>query len=262
MDRELDIWLALHDEAIAIAAGEPLLAGWLKAALVDQPALEDAVAHLLASRIGTAELSAPALKDEVATALREAPGAGQALRLDLTAIVDRDPAADSAAHAFLNHKGFHALALHRVAHHLWQRGRRSLAHALAARSNDVFAIDIHPAARIGAGVFIDHGTGVVIGETAVVGDDVSILQGVTLGGTGKEAGDRHPKIGRGVLIGAHATILGNLHVGDGAKIGAGSVVLKPVRPHTTVVGVPAREVGVPLEAQPGLEMDQVRGCDL
>ena len=168
----------------------------------------------------------------------------------------RDPAAGSSVNPFLNHKGFHALQAHRVAHWYWGRQRKALAQCLQGRASEVFAVDIHPAAVVGGGVFIDHGTGVVIGETAVVGDNVSILQGVTLGGTGKETGDRHPKIGSGVLLSAGAKVLGNIRIGDGAKVGAGSVVLDAVPPHKTVVGVPARVVGTPRADQPALDMDQ------
>lgn len=159
-----------------------------------------------------------------------------AIRKDIKAIYQRDPACFSYVHALLYLKGFHALQAHRIQHALWKRGQRLLALTMQARISTVFAMDLHPAARLGKGILIDHGTGVVIGETAVVGDNVSILQGVTLGGTGKDVGDRHPKIGKGVLIGAHSTVLGNITVGKGAMIAAGSLVLKPVAPHAMVAG--------------------------
>jgi len=254
MDDRIDTWQVLRDEAAALAAREPILAGWLRRTIVDQPTLEDALATLLASRLATGDVAADSVRQLLAGAMHAEPSIGRAIRLDLAAIVDRDPAAGGVANPFLNHKGFHALEVHRVAHSLWAP-RRALAHFLQSRVNEVFAMDIHPAARIGAGVFIDHGTGVVIGETCVVDDDVSILQGVTLGGTGKQSGDRHPKVGRGVLIGAGSKILGNVRIGAGAKVGAGSVVLKDVPPHVTVVGVPARVVGRPAAAQPALDMD-------
>ena len=157
-------------------------------------------------------------------------------------------------------QGYHAVQGYRIAHALWRRGQTLLACALQSRISEVFAVDIHPAARIGRGILLDHGTGVVIGETAVVGDRVSILQGVTLGGTGKETGDRHPKIGEGVLIGAHATILGNIVVGEGAMIAAGSLVLKPVAAHVMVAGAPAKEVGRAAERFPALTMRQEEFC--
>jgi serine O-acetyltransferase len=180
---------------------------------------------------------------------------GLALRADIRAVRDRDPAAQGFATPLLYFKGFHALQSYRVAHWLWTQGRRSLAWLFHARISEVFAADIHPGARIGKGVLFDHGTGLVIGETAVLEDNVSVLHEVTLGGTGKETGDRHPKVRRCVLIGAGAKILGNIEIGVGAKVGAGSVVLQPVPPHVTVAGVPARIVGRPREAEPALAMD-------
>jgi serine O-acetyltransferase len=256
MDPDLATWRTLRHEAGELAADEPMLAAMLRATLVDQPTLEDALARLIASKLATGDVSVAGLAELIAAKLREEPSLAPLIRLDLLAIVNRDPSADGLSTPFLYHKGFHALQVHRVAHRLWQQDRRGVARFLQARCNEVFAIDIHPAAQIGAGIFIDHGTGVVIGETCVVGDNVSILQGVTLGGTGKVSGDRHPKVGSGVLIGAGAKILGNVQIGEGAKVGAGSVVLNDVPPHTTVVGVPARIVGVPTVAQPALEMNQ------
>jgi serine O-acetyltransferase len=176
------------------------------------------------------------------------------MRADMTAVFERDPACTSMLEPILYFKGFHALQSHRVAHSLWTQGRRSLASFLQNRISEAFGMDIHPAARIGRGIMIDHGTGVVIGETAVVEDDVSLLQGVTLGGTGKETGDRHPKVRRGALICAGATVLGNIEIGECAKVGAASVVLKDVPPRTTAVGVPARIVGSCCE-EPARAMD-------
>lgn len=250
------LWQALRADARRMAEAEPLLARTLHAGILDQPTLEEAMVHTLARKLASPELPADTLADALLGALRAAPEIARALRADLAAIGERDPAASSSANPFLNHKGFHALQTHRLAHWCWQNGRPALAHWLQSRSSEVHAVDIHPAARVGVGVFIDHGTGVVIGETAVVGDNVSILQGVTLGGTGKDTGDRHPKIGRGVLLSAGAKVLGNIRVGDGAKVGAGSVVLDEVPPHKTVVGVPARVVGTPKAEQPALDMDQ------
>jgi serine O-acetyltransferase len=249
-------WTTLYTDARQMAEAEPVLARLLKACILDHATLSDALTHLLAGKLSTAELPADTLRGTLREATRAARQIGQLACADLAAIAERDPAASSSANPFLNHKGFHALQTHRIAHWFWQHKRQALAHCLQGRASEVFGVDIHPAAVIGEGVFIDHGTGVVIGETAVVGDNVSILQGVTLGGTGKQTGDRHPKIGRGVLVSAGAKVLGNIRVGEGAKIGAGSVVLEDVPPHKTVVGVPARVVGTPRADQPALDMDQ------
>jgi serine O-acetyltransferase len=256
MNNDLDAWLALREEVAALMAGEPMLATYLESAVLRQASLGDCLAYILADKLATRDVTAEAIGWLIRQALSGAVSIGDAIRLDLIAIVSRDPAAGGLANAFLNHKGYHALQSHRMSHWAWNQGRRPLAHFLQNRANEVFAIDIHPAARLGTGIFIDHGTGVVIGETSVVGDDVSILQDVTLGGSGKQAGDRHPKVGRGVLIGAGAKILGNVHIGEGSKVGAGSVVLTDVPAHKTVVGVPARIVGTPAANLPGLEMDQ------
>ncbi|HEX4297787.1 MAG TPA: serine O-acetyltransferase, partial [Devosia sp.] len=171
--------------------------------------------------------------------------------------LERDPATHRAIVPFLYFKGFQAIQTHRFAHALWAAGRRDFALYLQSRSSQVFQVDINPAARIGKGLMLDHATGFVVGETAVIGDNCSILQGVTLGGTGKADEDRHPKIGNGVLIGAGATVLGNIRVGDCARIGAGSVVVRDVPPRVTVVGVPARIVGEAGAPQPASAMDQV-----
>ncbi len=184
-------------------------------------------------------------------------GIGAAFRADIAAILDRDPATGRFIDPVLHYKGFHAVQTHRFAHWLWRRGRIDLALYLQSRASEVFQTDIHPAARVGRGFFLDHATGVVIGQTATVGDNVSMLHGVTLGGTGKESGDRHPKIGSGVLIGAGAKILGNIEVGNCARIAAGSVVLSPVPHNTTVAGVPARVVGEAGCAEPARQMDQL-----
>jgi len=186
---------------------------------------------------------------------------GAAVRHDLSAVVERDPAARGVAQPFLYYKGFHALEAYRVAHWLWINARNALALHLQNRISEVLAVDIHPAARIGKGILIDHATSVIIGETAVVGDDVSMLHEVTLGGTGKESGDRHPKVGNGVLIGAGAKILGNIRIGDGSKIAAGSVVLKDVPSYSTVAGIPARVVGKLTTVTPAHAMDHTFDID-
>lgn len=250
------IWQALRADASQLVGAEPVLAPLLRSFILDHASLEDALVELLARKLASAELPVETLRTLAHDALQAEPQIGLLTRADLAAIATRDPAAGSSVNPFLNHKGFHALQAHRIAHWYWGRQRKALAQCLQGRASEVFAVDIHPAAAVGGGVFIDHGTGVVIGETAVVGDNVSILQGVTLGGTGKETGDRHPKIGRGVLLSAGAKVLGNIRIGEGAKVGAGSVVLDEVPPHKTVVGVPARVVGTPRVDQPALDMDQ------
>jgi len=210
---------------------------------------------VLAAKLADADFDAPRLTTLTADAFAADPSLAETAALDLAASIERNPAYPDHVTPFLYAKGFHALEWYRVAHALWTADRRSLALYLQGRVSDVFAVDIHPAARIGSGIFVDHATGVVIGETAVVGDDVSILHNVTLGGTGKETGDRHPKIGRGVLLAAGAKVLGNVTVGEGAKVGAGSVVLRAVAPYTTVAGVPAHVVGRTHDL-PGRTMDQ------
>jgi len=218
--------------------------------------LEDALSFLLAEKLASPHLSAMTLREVIYLAFCAAKDIRAAIRLDLMAIVKRDPAARGLAEPFLHYKGFHALEAYRVSHWLWVAGRQPLALYYQNRISEVFAVDIHPAAKIGKGIFVDHGTSLVIGETSLVGDNVSMLHEVTLGGTGNETGDRHPKVGNGVLIGAGAKILGNVRIGDGSKVGAGSVVLDDVPPHTTVVGVPAMAVGRPRTKAPALQMDQ------
>ena len=248
-------WHVLHAEVKALADEEPLLASYLHATVLNHRTLEDSLSYLLAGKLASPDLPAMSLRQAITQAFEAAPEIRRAIRLDLAAAVDRDPAANGTANPFLNHKGFHALQAYRVAHWFWNERRRALALYLQSRISEVFSVDIHPAAVLGSGVFIDHATGVVIGETAVVGDNVSMLQGVTLGGTGKETGDRHPKIGNCVLLSAGATVLGNIRIGDCSKVGAGSVVLQDVPPRSTVVGVPARVVGRPASAQPAICMD-------
>ena len=251
------IWGRLRQEAVEIVNTEPLLAGFLHDAVLQHPSPESSLAFLLSEKLASHYLASVTLSTIITETLSASDEIPDAVRRDLYAVLDRDPAARSLAVPFLYFKGFQALQSYRVAHWLWNQGRKSLALCLQSRISEVFAVDIHPAARIGKGILIDHGTGVVIGETAVIGDDVSILHSVTLGGTGKETGDRHPKIGNGVLIGAGAKILGNISIGDGSKIAAGSVVLSSVPPHSTVAGIPAKVVGRPRTEQPALQMDQI-----
>ncbi len=249
------LWDGIRAEVTADLEREPLLAGFLRGAVLDHARLEDALAQLLATSLATEALPARALRGVIDEAFAADPTICAAVRADLRAVRERDPACRALSVPLLYYKGFHALEAWRVAHWLFARERRALALWLQNRISEVFGADIHPAARIGSGILIDHGTGVVIGETAVIEDDVSMLHEVTLGGTGKQTGDRHPKIRAGVLIGAGAKLLGNVVVGEGAKIGAGSVVLGDVPPHSTVAGVPARVVGREEVLKPALEMD-------
>jgi serine O-acetyltransferase len=249
------VWEQIQAEAGREADGEPMLASFLHAAVLRHATLEAGLSVILANKLQTPEVPAILFRDLVHEAFVADPSICASIRADLLAARTRDPAARGYAQPFLYFKGFHALQAYRVAHWLWKSGRCGLAVHLQSRISEAFGVDIHPAARIGSGVIIDHGTSVVIGETAVVEDNVSILHEVTLGGTGKERGDRHPKIRRGVLLGAGAKILGNIEVGLGAKVAAGSVVLRDVPPRTTVAGIPARVVGKCTGAEPALEMD-------
>ncbi len=249
------IWQRLRHEADALVARESLLGAFARSFIGERSHFEDALAAILANRLGEMALGASDLHQLFLPILARTE-IGNASRKDLSAVVERDPAAQSLALPFLHFKGFQSLQAYRVAHFLWNSGRKDLAVYLQGRIALVYGVDIHPAASIGFGILIDHATGVVVGETAVIGNDVSMLHGVTLGGTGKQTGDRHPKVGSGVLLGAGAIILGNVRIGDGSKVGAGSVVLADVPPHCTVVGVPARVVGHPRANEPGLSMDQ------
>lgn len=250
------LWHAIRHEVRARAEFEPIMATFLQATVLNHDGLERSLSFLLASKLETTVVSSMAIRDIIQEAFAAEPSITRAAEIDIKAIRNRDPACNSYSTPFLFYKGFHALQIHRVAHWLWSEQRHSLALFLQNQVSTMFAIDIHPAARIGCGVMFDHGTGLVIGETAVVEDDVSILHGVTLGGTGKEQGDRHPKIRKGVLIGANASIIGNIEVGEGAKVGAGSVVMKDVPPHVTVAGVPAVIVGKPDCNYPSEDMRQ------
>jgi len=239
------VWQRIRDEARRDADAEPLLASYLHATILNHQKLESALAFHLANKLASPTLQ-PILLMELMVAAMTDDGSADiraAIRADILAVLERDPACRRASAPLLYFKGYQALQSHRVAHWLWQQGREALALTIQSRVSEVFAVDIHPAARIGKGILIDHATGFVVGETSVIADNVSILHEVTLGGTGKAQGDRHPKIGEGVLIGAGAKILGNVRIGEGAKIGAGSVVLSDVPPHCTAVGVPAKVVG-------------------
>jgi serine O-acetyltransferase len=251
------VWAAVQANAREIVAGEPSLASMVMANVLNHDSFEDALAHRLAERLGDADVSADLVRQAFHDALLFRPEIGQEARADLAATLERDPATHRAIVPFLYFKGYQAIQTHRFANALWHLGRKDFALYLQSRSSQVFQVDINPLARIGKGIMLDHGTGVVIGETAVVGDHVSIMQGVTLGGTGKADQDRHPKIGNGVLIGAGAIVLGNIHVGDCARVAAGSVVVKEVPPRVTVAGVPAKIVGEAGCAQPASVMDHI-----
>ena len=250
------VWVSLRQEAERAAREEPTLASLLNAVVLSHTGLADALSYQLARKLGDQELRAMSAREIAQEAFESDPSLIVASEADLRAVFERDPACKGYVQPFLFFKGFLALQTHRVAHWLWTHRRETLALYLQSKTSEVFQVDIHPAARIGSGVFIDHGTGIVIGETAVVGDDVSMLHGVTLGGTGAEQGDRHPKIGRGVLLSAGAKVLGNITVGDYAKVAAGSVVLKNVPSHCTAAGVPARLINCPTCDEPAKTMDQ------
>jgi serine O-acetyltransferase len=251
------VWTRILREAEEIARREPELATFIYSTILHHDTLEAAVVHRVAERLDSPQVSAELIRQAYADALEHEPAIGDAFRADIVATVDRDPATNRFLEPVLYFKGFHAIQTHRLAHWLWGRGRKDFAYYLQSQSSAVFQTDINPAVSIGRGIFLDHATGVVVGETAVIEDDVSILQEVTLGGTGKEAGDRHPKIRRGVLIGAGAKILGNIEIGHCARIAAGSVVLKSVPHNTTVAGVPARVIGEAGCPEPSRTMDHL-----
>lgn len=250
------IWSTLRREGIEAVEADALMAGQINTAILRHASFAEGLAARIAHKLGDNDVPEPVLFALVEEAIASQPSIARAAARDLMAVRERDPACPDLITPFLFFKGFLSLQCYRVAHWLWRRGREHLARQIQSRTSEAFGVDIHPAARIGCGLMIDHGTALVIGETAVVEDDVSMLHGVTLGGTGKECGDRHPKIRRGVLLGAGAKVLGNIEVGEGARVGAGSIVLDPVEPHTTVVGVPARPVGPRLTDLPAFTMDQ------
>ena len=251
------VWTRIRSEAEEVARREPQLASFIYSSVLHHDTLEAAVVHRIAERLNHSDVSGELIRQAYADALEDEPKIGEAFRADIVATVDRDPATDRFIEPLLYYKGFHAIETHRLAHWLWNKGRKDFAYYLQSRSSAVFQCDINPNARIGRGIFLDHATGFVVGETSVIDDDVSILQDVTLGGTGKEDGDRHPKIRRGVLIGAGAKILGNIEVGECARVAAGSVVLKAVPKNTTVAGVPAKVIGEAGCAEPSRTMDQM-----
>ena len=251
------VWDAIRQNARELLSAEPSLSSMVMANVLNHESFEAALAHRLAERLDHPDVSADLIRQAFHDALASRPEIGHEARADLAATIERDPAAHRAIVPFLYFKGYQAIQTHRFANALWKAGRKDFALYLQSRSSQVFQVDINPNCKIGRGIMLDHATGFVAGETAVIGDNVSILQGVTLGGTGKADEDRHPKIGNGVLIGAGAIILGNIRVGECARVGAGSVVVKDVPPRVTVVGVPAKIVGEAGAPQPASMMDQV-----
>ncbi|PWA73197.1 serine acetyltransferase 1,1 [Artemisia annua] len=253
------VWNEIKAEARKDTESEPALASYLYSTILSHSSLDRSLSFHLGNKLCSSTLLSTLLYDLFLNTFNEDGHLLLSAVADLRAARERDPACLSFSQCLLNYKGFLAIQAHRVAHKLWTQSRRPLALALQSRISDVFAVDIHPGAKLGKGILFDHATGVVVGETAVIGNNVSILHHVTLGGTGKAGGDRHPKIGDGVLIGAGATILGNVKIGAGAKIGAGSVVLIDVPPRATAVGNPARLVEGKEESKldecPGLSMD-------
>ncbi|MFZ9950213.1 MAG: serine O-acetyltransferase [Gemmobacter sp.] len=253
------VWMQIRAEAEAAVVAEPLLGGLIHGSLLHHATMEGAIGYRFALKLASGEMSEQILREIADAAFRDDPGIGRAARADLVAVFDRDPACTRMIEPILFFKGYQAVQAHRIAHWLWRSGRRDMAFFIQMRMSEVFSVDIHPAARIGQGLMIDHAHAIVIGETAVVGDNVSMLHSVTLGGTGKHDGDRHPKIGNGVLIGAGAKVLGNIRVGNCVRIAAGSVVLSDVPAFKTVAGVPARVVGEAGCDQPATTMDHLLG---
>ncbi len=251
------VWNAVRHDAEKAASNDPVLASFLFSTVLNHDSLESAIIHRIAERLDHPDVPAALIRQTYQSMVVSNANWSSTLRVDLQAVFDRDPACERYLDPLLYFKGFHAIQSHRLAHWLWETGRKDFALYLQSRVSAVFQVDIHPAVNMGKGIFFDHATGIVIGMTASIDDDVSILQGVTLGGTGKETGDRHPKIRRGVLIGAGAEILGNIEVGHCSKVAAGSVVLKAVPHNVTVAGVPARIVGEAGCAEPARAMNQL-----
>ncbi|RCW85769.1 serine O-acetyltransferase [Paracoccus lutimaris] len=253
------LWGRIHCEARVAVRDEPLLGALIHAGLLHHATFEAALAYRFSLKLSSREMSEQILREIADDAFARSPDLAKAATADLLAVYERDPATHRLMQPILFFKGYQALQAYRIGHWLWQQGRFDLAYFVQMRCSEVFGVDIHPAARIGTGVMIDHAHSIVIGETAVVGNDVSMLHSVTLGGTGKEDGDRHPKIGNGVMIGAGAKVLGNISVGHHSRIAAGSVVLSEVPPCKTVAGVPARIVGDAGCSDPSSMMNQLLG---
>ena len=254
------LWLDILSEAEIFSKEEPALASFFHSAILCHESLESALTYTLSEILGNATVSKLSIRRVIADVMTAGSSESidiiKKMRMDIRAYRERDPACQYFSMPLLYFKGFHALQVQRIAHYLWSHNRQSMALHLQSLCSEIFSVDIHPGARIGGGIMIDHATGVVIGETVIIEDNVSMLHSVTLGGSGNLTGDRHPTIRTGVLLSAGARVLGNIEIGEGAKIGAGSLVLEAVAAHTTVAGVPARVVGIPKEASPALEMDQ------
>src|SRR5262249_36863555 len=257
LDKVDPVWARIRGEAEEVARREAELATFIYSTILHHSTLEAAVVHRITERLDHPDVSAELIRQTYHEALEDQPSIGIAFRADIAATYDRDPATDRFIEPVLYFKGFHAIQTHRLAHWLWGKGRRDFAYYLQSRSSAAFQTDIHPAAPIGRGIFLDHATGLVVGETAVIEDDVSILHDVTLGGTGKDHGDRHPKIRSGVMLGAGAKVIGNIEIGHCARVAAGSVVLKSVPHNTTVAGVPAKVIGEAGCPEPSRTMDQL-----
>jgi serine O-acetyltransferase len=251
------LWARLRREAEEALERTPMLASLFLDSTLNQHSFEAAVIHRVASRLRNDVVTLPLIVQAFNRALEADPEIASALRTDIIAVYEFDPACERFIEPFLYFKGFHAIQAHRLTHWLWLNGERDFCEYLQSRSSEIFQTDIHPAARFGRGIFLDHATGLVVGETAVVGDDVTIQQDVTLGGTGIQAAERHPKIGSGVIVGAGAKILGNIGIGDNARVAAGSVVLRPVPARATVAGVPARVVRIDAADGVARPMDQI-----
>lgn len=253
------VWAAIREEGSEIIRSEPAMAGLIYGGILHHKCLASALAYRISQKLASGEMTESVLNEVCSDAYASAPELVQAARADIVAVLDRDPACHRSIQPLLYFKGFQAIQAYRIAHWLWGQGRKDMAYFLQMRSSEVFGVDIHPGAVVGQGLMIDHAHSIVIGETAVVGDNVSMLHSVTLGGTGKGDADRHPKIGNGVLLGAGAKVLGNIEIGHCSRVAAGSVVLKPVPPCKTVAGVPAKIVGEAGCDQPSNEMDQLLG---
>ncbi len=255
------IWDRIATEARQAVVDEPLMGGFIHACILHHKSIERALSYRIAAKLASNEMSMVVVREIVEQAYEDAPELIDAARADLVAVYERDPACHRLLQPLLYFKGYQAMQGYRVAHWLYADGKRDLAYFFQMRLSEIYGVDIHPAARIGKGIMIDHAHSIVIGETAVVGDNVSMLHSVTLGGTGKEEQDRHPKIGNGVLIGAGAKVLGNIKIGNCSRIAAGSVVLEDVPPCKTVAGIPARIVGEAGCDQPSISMDHMLGKD-
>ncbi len=251
-----DLWQEFHFEAKRVIQSEPLLASFLHACILNHQNFSSALSFILSGKMANDVMPAVSFREIFEQAYTNDPSIIENAMFDVKAVLDRDAAVSSVLPVLTNFKGFLAIQVHRLAHYLWKNNRQDLALFIQSRNSEVLSVDVHPAAKIGKGIMFDHATGIVVGETAVIEDNVSILQSVTLGGTGNESGDRHPKVRQGVMIGAGAKILGNIEIGEGAKVGAGSVVLTKVPAHTTVAGVPAKVVGKPRWQSPCETMEQ------